>query len=77
MALRISVAPSGEGWAVHSADLNKTLSFDRGARAEAAARALASQASAAGRPAEVAIFLRDGSLAGRFAYPAQQYAMAS
>ena len=70
MALKISVAPAGDGWAVQSADRKEVLSFVRGARAEAAARALASRASAEGRSAEVSIFLRDGSLAGRFAYPA-------
>ena len=77
MALQISVAPSGDGWAVRSAELNEVLSFERGGRAEAVARDLASRASAAGRPAEVAIFLRDGSLAGRIAYPAATGAQAS
>src|SRR5690606_21238448 len=74
MALQISVAPSGDGWAVRSAELNEVLSFDRGGRAEAVARDLASQASASGRPAEVATFLRDGSLAGRSAYSSSTYA---
>jgi len=71
MALVISVAPAGEGWAVSSEALENDLTFDRGARAEAAARALAERYASAGRPAEVEIFLRDGVLAGRFMHPAR------
>ena len=71
MALVISVAPAGDGWAVSSEALENDLTFDRGARAEAAARALAERYANAGRPAEVEIFLRDGALAGRFMHPAR------
>jgi hypothetical protein len=72
MALQISVAPLGDGWAVRSNVLTDQLVFRHGARAEAAARDLAARAADHGRPAEVAIFLRDGALAGRFAYPARK-----
>jgi hypothetical protein len=68
MALLISVSPAGDGWAVKSDILENDLTFERGARAEAAARALADQYADAGRLAEVQIFLRDGALAGRFVH---------
>lgn len=74
MALQISVAPLGEGWAVRSDALADQLVFRQGARAEAAARTLAARAAQHGRPAEVAIFLRDGALAGRLAFPAEAVA---
>jgi hypothetical protein len=70
MALVISVAPAGEGWAVRSEALEADLTFDGGARAEAVARALASKYAAAGHETEVEIFLRDGALAGRFVHAA-------
>jgi hypothetical protein len=72
MALVICVAPAGQGWAVSSEALETHLTFARGARAEAAARALADRCAEAGRHAEVQIYLRDGALAGRFLHPAHQ-----
>jgi hypothetical protein len=71
MALLISVAPTGDGWAVWSDTLNEAMVFDAGAHAERAARALAAEHAADGGQAEVRIFLRDGALAGRFLHPAQ------
>jgi hypothetical protein len=76
MALVISVAPAGEGWAVSSEALEADLTFERGAWAEAAARALADRYAKAGREAEVEIFLRDGALAGRFVHPVRDFAHA-
>ena len=70
MALIISVAPAGEGWAVRSDILGEDMTFAQGGRAEAAARALADRYAQSGRNAEVRIFLRDRTLAGRFAHPA-------
>lgn len=70
MALLISVAPAGEGWAVSSDVLENDLTFERGGRAEAAARALAGRWAEKGANAEVRIFLRDGALAGRILHPA-------
>jgi hypothetical protein len=72
MALLISVAPAGDGWAVSSEALESDLTFDGGARAEAAARALADRYAKTGRMAEVQIFLRDGALAGRFLHPPRE-----
>jgi hypothetical protein len=71
MALQISVAPAGDRWTVHSDVLQDDMTFEQGARAEAAARTLADDWARSGRPAEVRIFLRDGALAGRLVYPAE------
>jgi hypothetical protein len=70
MALKIAVVPIGDAWAVRSAGFENDMLFAAGAKAEAAARDLASRIAATGRTAEVAIFLRDGALAGRFLHPA-------
>lgn len=70
MALIISVAPAGDGWAVRSEALKEEMTFAQGGRAESAARALADRYAQAGRTAEVRIFLRDKALAGRFIHPA-------
>jgi hypothetical protein len=70
MALKISVVPLGSGWAVRSSSFENEMLFAAGAKAEAAARDLAHRYAARGQSAEVAIFLRDGALAGRFLHPA-------
>ena len=70
MALKISVTPAGDGWAVRSSEFENELMFQAGAKAEAAARDLARRVAASGVPAQVDIFLRDGALAGRFHHPA-------
>jgi hypothetical protein len=70
MALTISVVPIGDGWAVRSDGFDNEMLFQAGGRAEAAARDLARRSAAQGVRAMVAIFLRDGALAGRFDYPA-------
>lgn len=66
MALKISVVPVGNGWAIRSSSFENEMLFVAGAKAEAAARNLARRYAARGNAAEVAIFLRDGSVAGRF-----------
>jgi hypothetical protein len=70
MALTISVVPVGDGWAVRSDGFDNEMLFQAGAKAELAARNLARRTADDGMVAEVAIFLRDGALAGRFVYPA-------
>ncbi|HKR90074.1 MAG TPA: hypothetical protein VJS38_18045 [Phenylobacterium sp.] len=70
MALKISVVPVGNGWAVRSTVFENEMLFVAGAKAEAAARALARRYAARGESAEVSIFLRDGSVAGRFLHAA-------
>jgi hypothetical protein len=69
MALTISVIPVGNGWAIRSSSFENEMLFVAGAKAEAAARDLARRYAARGESAEVAIFLRDGALAGRFLHP--------
>lgn len=71
MPLQISVVPVAHGWAVRAGHFQDML-FQAGAKAEAAARDLARRYAAAGRNAEVAIFLRDGTLAGRILHPARE-----
>jgi hypothetical protein len=71
MALLISVSPAEQGWSVRSEALASDLTFERGGRAEAAARALADRLASQGHDAEVRIFLRDGALAGAFTHPAR------
>lgn len=68
MALQISVAPAGSGWAVSSEAFDNELIFEAGGRAEAAARALADRYAKAGALAEVSIFMRNGDLAGKFVH---------
>ncbi len=70
MALKISVIPIGDGWAVRSSNVENEMLFSAGAKAEAAARDLARRYAESGAAAEVSIFLRDGALAGRFLHPA-------
>jgi hypothetical protein len=54
---------------VRSAGFENDMLFSAGAKAEAAARDLARRVAQSGESAEVAIFLRDGALAGRFLHP--------
>jgi hypothetical protein len=77
MALLISVAPSGDGWAIHSDDLPEELIFQTGGRAEIAARALAHREAEEGRAAEVRIYLRDGALGGVLSYPSRAAALSA
>lgn len=63
----ITVKPSLGGWRVACEARAHSQSFQSGATAEAAARQLGEAIARGGRPAEIQIFLRDGSLAGRFA----------
>lgn len=69
MIQAITVTPSVGGWTVKTDAVDEELFFRSGASAEAAARALGERMAGAGANVEVEIFLRDGSLAGKFAYP--------
>lgn len=70
MMQAITVAPSAEGWIVRSDALPHEMFFASGASAEAAARNLGAQIAGDGEDVEIEIFLRDGALGGRYAYPA-------
>ncbi len=63
----ITVKPTPEGWRVECEPRGPHQSFQSGATAEAAARQLGEAIARGGQAAEIRIFLRDGSLAGRFA----------
>jgi hypothetical protein len=63
----ITVRPTPGGWLVACEARTHAQSFASGATAEAAARQLGDAIARGGHAAEIRIFLRDGSLAGRFA----------
>jgi hypothetical protein len=63
----IIVKPTPGGWRVECEGRRHGQSFQSGATAEAAARQLGDAIARGGQAAEIRIFLRDGSLAGRFA----------
>jgi hypothetical protein len=65
----ITVTPFPGGWRVACEGQVQDQLFQSGATAEAAARQLGAAIARGGRAAEIRIFLRDGSLAGRFACP--------
>jgi hypothetical protein len=69
--LPIRLAPIGNDWIVQAPGLSEDIVFQGGAKAEAAARALADRTSRQGHNAELRIYLRDGSLAGTFIYPSR------
>jgi hypothetical protein len=67
----ITIVPAeGGGWMVRCSGLANDLFFRSGSSAEAAAIRVAQGYADAGEPSEVAIYLRDHSLAKRFAVPA-------
>jgi len=66
MVHTVSVIPVSGGWAVNALAIAAPMVFFSGAKAEAAARRLAETLAHRGETAEIRIFLRDGSLAGRF-----------
>jgi hypothetical protein len=62
----IIVEPSADGWAVKSAHFANEMFFKSGENAEAAARELGTKMARANRAVVIEIFLRDGSLGGRY-----------
>jgi hypothetical protein len=62
----IAVEPVDGGWALRHRTVDNPQLFSSGAKAENAARRLGARLSRAGAPAEIRIFLRDGTMAGRF-----------
>ena len=63
----ITVSPMAGGWRVDCDARGHREAFQSGATAKAAARQLGGAIARGGHAAEIRIFLRDGSLAGRFA----------
>jgi hypothetical protein len=70
MTYAITVSPREPGWVVRGEALENELQFLSGAKAESAARSLASRMAQGGSTAEIQIFLRDGTLAQRVQYGA-------
>jgi hypothetical protein len=70
VALTITIRPADSGWAIRSAALAADMHFLKGGQAEDAGRALAARLAAAGRDVVLEVFLRDGALGGRIAFPA-------
>jgi hypothetical protein len=66
MNFTISIKAAQHGWSVQGDTLENGMMFLSGADAEIAARSLAQRYSDAGQPTEIEVFLRDGSLAGRY-----------
>ncbi len=66
MNFTISVRAIHDGWSVQGDTLENGMLFLSGAEAESAARSLAERYAEAGRSTEIQVFLRDGSLAGRY-----------
>jgi len=68
MVQDITVAPGPVGWTVRSGAFESEMFFLSGASAEAAAYSLGNHIAQVGQPVKIEIFLRDGSLAGRFVF---------
>ena len=66
MSIMIRIQAAQHGWSVEGDTLENGMVFLSGAEAENAALALAQRYSDAGQPTEIEVFLRDGSLAGRY-----------
>ena len=62
----ITVMPQQDAWVVKQQSAGSSAIFSSGREAETLARNLADQLVASGRAAEIQIYLRDGSLGGRF-----------
>ena len=75
MVRTISVQPVGQGWSVTSVAFDSDMMFLSGAKAEAAARRMATSMSNSGEASEIRIFLRDGRMAGRFVTPPRYMAL--
>jgi hypothetical protein len=66
MSFTISIRAAQDGWSVQGDTFENGMMFLSGAEAELAALSLAQRYSDVGQPTEIAVFLRDGSLAGRY-----------
>ncbi|HXU99750.1 MAG TPA: hypothetical protein VG166_04570 [Caulobacteraceae bacterium] len=66
----IVVEPFAHGWAVKHPTVDNSQLFSSGAKAEDAAMRLGARLADAGEPAEIHVYLRGGTLAGRFLCPA-------
>lgn len=72
MAKTLFVRPEGSAWVVGGDAAPGLRSFESGAAAENAAKAMAEALARSGQPAEVHIHLRDGRLGARYIAPTRQ-----
>ncbi len=72
----ISVEPMADGWAVRHPRVGNPQLFLSGARAEETAINLGSRLAEAGQTTEVVIYLRGGSVGGRFICKAEEASQA-
>jgi hypothetical protein len=68
--MRIEVQPLAHGWMVRSEAIDNELVFSSGRAAEQAALRLAERLAQVGTPSEIRVYLRDGTLGGRYFSPA-------
>ncbi len=68
----ITVTPRGNGWSVRSTPFDNEMFFASGRTAEAAARDLGARIAAMSFVVVIEVFLRDGSLAGRYVSAARK-----
>jgi hypothetical protein len=66
MGLTISITAAQAGWRVQGDTLENGMMFLSGAEAEAAAVQLAQRYADVGQTTEIEVFLKDGTLAGRY-----------
>jgi hypothetical protein len=64
MSRTIAVRAASFGWSLHIDEQSEALLFATGGKAEAMARKVARHLAEAGETTDIAIYLRDGSLAG-------------
>jgi hypothetical protein len=69
----IVVEPSAEGWVVKSPSFDNEMFFRSGENAEVAARRLGAKLAHANASVVIEIFLRDGSLGGRYVYAGRNW----
>jgi len=65
----VTVEPKGDGWAVRCITLGRDLTFESGARAEAAAPSPGLEPNGGRESGEIRIYHHGGLLAGRFLAP--------
>ena len=67
MPQAITVKPiDGKGWQVLVGGVQNPQHFSTGGEAERSARRLAARLAEAGQSSEITVYLRDGTLGGRF-----------
>ena len=69
MVQTLSVRPRNGAWSLTGDFFDNEMLFASGGKAEAAAQSLGRRVAGSGRTAQIEIWVRDGTLAGRFVCP--------